>query len=171
MSNMEEVIEKAIAEHERLQAERPDEIPLQVRENLKATLHINLTASGYGGFKVVPLVWRPVGGGWYAETEFGEYRVYANAYCKRAVLVKALGRVAVEHPLGIYDTLEAAKAACEADHRERVSKLVRGVDVRELVVAARRVLDVYDGMEDGNGEPCPDLIRLRAALPTEPEVK
>lgn len=170
-----------------------DQVDARVDEAVRAIEAIKATRAaaasadytkGNGGFEVVPLVWRPIGGGWYAETEFGEYRVYANADYKRAVLVKALGRVAVEHPLGAHDTLEAAKAVCEADHRERVSKLVRGVDVSELVEAVREYLEKFDVVSAlTDTEPTVGEVmdaaaavksarsRLCAALPTAPEVK
>lgn len=36
--------------------------------------------------------------------------------------------------------------------------------VERLIAAATRVVATYRNFEDGNGEPCPDIAQLRAAL-------
>jgi len=85
-----------------------------------------LTASGHGGFEVVPLVWKErsvEGSGFFASTPFGTYQVMDDSEKGGPFSAQGPGPFYV----GELPTLEAAKAACEADNRERVSKLVRGV--------------------------------------------
>ena len=106
-----------------------------------------LTASGYGGFEVVPLVWTHKRSGksgavYCARTPFGSYLIHHRKSGAVFVSQSHAGGWADKR----FDTLEAALAACEADHRERVSKLVRGVDVSDLVGAARAVdAELNDG--------------------------
>lgn len=129
MSDMEKVIEKAL-----LAASVDDQGVPDIDDQVRLVAQA-LTASGYGGFEVVPLEWThlPTIKVWQSETGLGMYEVVEihgtlEARFHNEALLRPHNRV----DLGIHRTDETAKAACEADHRERVSKLVRGVDQRKL---------------------------------------
>lgn len=128
MSDMEKVIEKAL-----LAASVDDQGVPDIDDQVRLVAQA-LTASGYGGFEVVPLEWQGVGHmhsgdneGWeeWAETPFGSY--YIDLLGMHFIVSSDFNFSRIG-----FETTEAAKAACEADHRERVSKLVRGVDQRKL---------------------------------------
>jgi hypothetical protein len=136
-----------------------------------------LTAAGYGGFEVVPLVWEECGKDdpflYIARTLSGDYNIGRG---------NAAGEYFAVHDGAFMEwwpgesedgqnTEQAAKAVCEADHRERVSKLVRGVDVSELVEAVRKAIETWKTNDLPYERRVQVMRDLENALLPAPEVK
>jgi hypothetical protein len=181
MSDMEKVIEKALQYVPMVDASQT-----RIREIQAQKIAQALTAAGYGGFEMVPLVWRNIAKDeWLSINGAAVYRVIIAsdgmymAEAESPVEAAETRRTFKVLARGV-PTLEAAFAACEADHRERVSKMVRGVDVSELVEAVRGAVQQLDGgffrceicghQHDNIGKALDPVDDLRAALPPAPEV-
>jgi hypothetical protein len=72
--------------------------------------------------------------------------------------------VAMKVEGGYGEFIHVFPASALSDTPDPRTPLPPAVTESELVEALRRLVKTYDGFEDGDGEPCPDVAFAKAAL-------